>query len=220
MYMNILSFFSAFCFPTYLFMGIYVYYTGKQSPINKIFFSMCLLLAAWAVSVFFLYSAEDIELIILPFKLNLVFLLLYFAMNLHFCMSLTLHEKVKPLFFAFLYLPAVILSCANISTFIVFKDFIKVGNYWTFVPATDSVWFFPCLAYIAGCLVFSVFLLFRWGKRVRSRQKKRLSGILVSVLSVIIITGFAEEMIIPKLTSVPSFGLLPIFLFIWMFGVM
>ncbi len=218
--MNILSVLSILSFMLCLYLGLHVYFIDKKSGINRLFFFLCLSLAIWTFCSIFITSAKDKEDLLFWFKISTFGFVPFVALSLHFNLILTKKViKIKNIFYSFIYLPTIILMYGNFTSFIVYKDFIKVNDYWIFVLAKGSPWLLFYYIYIFSYPFLSTLLLFLLYIKSDSIKYKRQSIIILISYIITALSSLLDGIILPAITSYQSIGFAPVGMLVLMIGI-
>ncbi|MBN2041097.1 MAG: PAS domain-containing protein [Spirochaetes bacterium] len=217
--MNILTTVCIFIFMIDVYLGLHVLLLDKKSKIHRLFFLLCLCQALWAVVSGIIFSADDKQFLIFIFKTSGFIWIPYFALLLHFCLTITNIIKLKPLHYIFLYFPALILVYGNLVSYTLYSDFIKTGNQWIFVVASDSGWFYFHSLYIIFNMGTSLVLLLLWKRRTKSIKEKKQAVILFVTLFLVLSINIIEGVFLPRFTDYETYAPAPIFIIIFMLGI-
>ncbi|HQO40281.1 MAG TPA: histidine kinase N-terminal 7TM domain-containing protein [Spirochaetota bacterium] len=217
--MNILSFLATISFVVYLYLGFHALKLDIKLPANRIFFLVCLCIALWTFCAIFAFSSDTKEEFLFWFTLGTIPNIVFYPMALHFSLVLTRLVPLRPLVYAAMYLPALPIYYRTFTEHILFKDFVKTGNYWEFLPDYGSFWLMYVVAYYFICMAAGAICLVVWSRRAKT-NKERSQGRIIFIamlISIIIIT--ADEIILSKLSGYRSRAMSPIFYLFWMGGI-
>ena len=127
--MDIISILSIFSLMLSLYLGLHILLIDKKSETNRIFFFMCLSLALWTFCAIMMLTSNDKKYSFLWLKIVTFGFIPFTAVLFHFCLVLTKIIKIKKIFYLLIYLPTVILMYGNLTSFIIYKDFlVKQGS--------------------------------------------------------------------------------------------
>jgi PAS domain S-box-containing protein len=217
--MNIYSILANAACIIYLYLGIYVLRMDTRSSVNRLFFLVCLGMGMWAFAATFAFSASTKEGFLFWFKLGCLPNIPFYPLTLHFCLILTGIVKVRPLLLAIIYGPALPLFYRTATGNILFKDFVKVGNHWEFVPDYESWWlsynalyYFLCMA--AGIVCFAI-----WSRRADNNKNKKQGKIIAIAMTISVVIVTADEIFLSLLDFYTTRALSPVFFLIWMGGI-
>jgi len=217
--MNILTVVCIFIFMIDIYLGLHVLSLDRKSKVHRLFFLLCLCQALWAVVSGMIFSAPDKETLTFIFKTSSIIWIPYFALILHFCLTITDLLKIRSLYYALLYVPAVILIYGNQASYTLYSDFIRTGNRWIFITASDTGWFYFHSLYITFNLVTSLVLLLLWKRKTDSMKEKRQAAILFITLFLVFSINIIEGVILPRFTDYETYAPAPIFVIIFMLGI-
>lgn len=217
--MNVISLLANIAFVLYLYLGIYVLRMDRKAPVNRLFFLVCLSMALWTLSAVFAYSSGTKEEFLFWFTLGSLPNIVFYPMTAHFALALTRLFPLRTWICAFLYLPALPIYYRVFNGHILFRDFVKTGNSWDFLPDYGSPWFAYVAAYYFACMILGAVCVIIWSGRART-NKERKQGKIISVamlVSIVMITS--DEILLSLLRFYRTKGLSPILYLFWMGGI-
>ena len=217
--MNIISLLANITFAVYLYLGFHSLLLDKKSAVNRIFFLVCLSMALWTLCAVFAFSSATKDEFLFWFHLGSLPNIIYYPMTVHFSLALTGLVTLRPLVYAFIYLPAFPVFYHSFTGHILFRDFIKTGDYWEFLPDYGSPWFLYVAGYYFICMMVGVFSFIIWSRKA-ALNKERSQGKIISIamlISIFIIA--ADEILLSNLQFYKSKALSPIFYIFWMGGI-
>ena len=217
--MNILSLLSIFTFMINVYLGLHVFFLDRKSKVNRLFLVLSLIQAIWTFIAIFVYSAESRDMVLSIVKISYFIIVPYFALVLHFCLTITKIGSLKAWHYMLLYLPVVILIYSVPSSNLLYKDAVKVNDYWTYVISADSLWSYFYIAYYNLYLIASLYILFIWNRTSKTIKDKRQSLLIFTALLIAFAASIIEGIIIPSVTSYRTLALSPLYSTIWMFGI-
>ncbi|MCX7787541.1 MAG: LuxR C-terminal-related transcriptional regulator [Spirochaetes bacterium] len=197
--------------------GIYVFFTQPRNSLNRTYFYMTLCIAVWLFGASFAYSGENKAEVWFWFRICSFGFIFLHAFTLHFVITLTRPPltalgSIAPYL---LYLPSFYFQYKSLTDSIVFRDFLKEGNFWTAVPAFDSpVFLLLILNYLLYYLV-SAFLLIQYARRVSQRKEKTKAWILFSAILSTIFFYNLEPFLLPYFTEYKPLVVSPLFSIVW-----
>ncbi len=217
--MNIISLLANIAFVVYLYLGLHVLMVNKKSAVNRIFFLVCLAMALWTLSAVFAFSSGMKSEFLFWFRLGSLPNIIFYPMTIHFCLALTRLIALKPLVYAAIYLPVIPIYYHSFTGYILFKDFVKAGNYWEFLPDYGSFWLIYIAAYYFICMTAGAVCFFIWSKRAATNKERSQGSIIFisMIISIVIVT--IDEIFLSKLEWYKTKGLSPIFYLVWMGGI-
>ena len=217
--MNIYSVLSNTASIIYLYLGIYVLRMDIRSRVNRLFFLVCLCMGMWAFAATFAFSASTKESFLFWFHMGSLPNIPLYPLTLHFCLALTGIIKLRPILLAIIYAPALPLFYRTATGNILFKDFVKVGNHWEFVPDYDSWWlsynalyYFLCMA--AGIVCFAI-----WSMRADNNKNKKQGMIIAFAMTISFVIVTTDEIFLSLLDFYTTRALSPFYFLIWMGGI-
>ncbi|TFG59472.1 MAG: hypothetical protein E4H36_13760 [Spirochaetales bacterium] len=202
--MKIISLLTIIFFGGYLYCGIYALYLNPKVIINRLYVIMSLCLAGFTLCSFLsVSSGSSIELMRFH-KAGMFFIVVFFAMTLHYFILLTSQAPAKPLIIGLVYLPLPFLVFFNITSSLLYSEIIQTGGALSFVSSYGS---FPYFFYIAFITIYNIFylaLVARWGKRSVLKKTKIQARVLFISLFIAFSSGMLEEILIPPVTPYTS----------------
>ncbi|MBN1533737.1 MAG: PAS domain-containing protein [Spirochaetes bacterium] len=217
--MNILSFLATISFVLYLYLGFHALKLDKGSPANRIFFLVCLCIALWTFCAIFAFSSDTKDEFLFWFALGAIPNIAFYPITLHFSLTLTRLVSLRPLVYAAVYLPALPLYYRTFTGHILFRDFVKTGNYWEFLPDYGSPWFTYVVAYYFICMAAGAVCLVVWSRRAKTNKERSQGRIIFIAMLISIMVISADEIVLSKLTGYMSKAMSPIFYLFWMGGI-
>lgn len=217
--MNILTILSIISLMICFYIGFHVLSLDIRSKVNRLFFLLSLSMCLWALCSIFISSAKDKETLLIWFKIATFAFIPYFALTLHFFLEITKVIKLKSYFYLLIYLPTLILIYGNLTSSLIYKDFIKENNFWIFILEDVSPWMLFYAIYLNLYLLISGILIFLWNKKSKTYKHKRQSFIILIIFIIVSVIGVLEGFFLPAFTKYQSRGLPPIILLFWMIGI-
>lgn len=207
--MNLFSVMSLFAFVIYLYMGIYTYLLERNSKMNRLFLYFCLSMAVWSFGYAFVYPSNIDNGIWI--KISAVGWCTFCAIVLHSTLVFTKSPiSNNQLALVLIYIPGFIFLYMSIFLFWpdslpskTVQDFFYTGNF----------------LYIFCCLLSSIILVWKWGKRSDKVREKKQAHIITVTCTI----PFLMDLIIQ--TLLPGFGIIlhppigQIYCLIMMFGI-
>ena len=217
--MDIISILSIFSLMLSLYLGLHILLIDKKSETNRIFFFMCLSLALWTFCAIMMLTSNDKKYSFLWLKIVTFGFIPFTAVLFHFCLVLTKIIKIKKIFYLLIYLPTVILMYGNLTSFIVYKNFIKIDNHWELILAKGSPWLIFYTIYLCFNIFLSCLLLFLWYKKTDSIKQKKQALIILITYFITATFDILEGILIPAFTSYNSRGMAQVGMIILMIGI-
>lgn len=217
--MNIISLLANITFMVYLYLGINALLLDRKSAVNRIFFLVCSAMALWTLSAIFVFSAGTKDEFLFWFKLGSVPNIIFYPLTVHFCLALTRFIRLRPAVYAALYLPAIPIYYHSFTGTILFRDFVKAGEYWNFIPDYGSLWFYYITLYYFICMMSGAICFIVWSRRaVTNKERKQGQVISVTMLTSIFIVA-ADEILLSKVPGYNAKAVSPVLFVIWMGGI-
>ena len=217
--MNLISLLANIAFVLYLYLGIHVLRMDRKATVNRLFFLVCLSMALWTLTAVFAYSSDTKEEFLFWFTLGSLPNIVFYPMTAHFALALTRLVSLRPWTIAFIYLPALPIYYRAFSGHILFRDFVKAGNYWQFLPDYGSPWFAYVTGYYFACMAVGALCITIWSGRVRTNKERRQGRIISVAMLVSIALIAADEILLSLLRFYKAKGLSPILYLVWMGGI-
>jgi hypothetical protein len=218
--MHILALIAAATTVIYLAFGTYILLLDIRSRLHRLFFYMTLTLAFWAFCAFWVYEASSAESVRQWVKISFPAPVLFYAFALHFSIVLFRSVRQASCLYCLIYIPAVYFTLLNFTSYTMYSGFIRYGSIWTFEIANDFARGRSFILYYVGYLVACLVLFLIRRRRVESYREKMQSMVLFCSLIITLIIASLEGVILPEFTSYRSPQPAPIFLMIWMGGIL
>lgn len=217
--MNIISLLANMTLMVYLYLGINTLFLDRKSVVNRLFSLVCCGMALWALSAIFVYSADTKDDFLFWFKLGSLPNIIIYPLTVHFCLALTRLIRLRPVVYAVMYLPAIPIYYHTFAGSILFNDFVKVGEYWHFLPDYGSPWFAYVVLYYFICMMTGAVCFIVWTKRAATNKERKQGRIISSTMLVSIVLIVVEEILLSGVRGYNTRALSPILFVIWMGGI-
>lgn len=217
--MNIISLLANITFMVYLYLGVNTLLLDRKSAVNRLFFLVCCAMAFWTLSAVFVFSADTKDDFLYWFKLGSIPNIIFYPMTVHFCLALTRLIRLRPAVLAAIYLPAVPIYYHSFTGTILFRDFVKVGNYWNFMPDYGSPWLAYIALYYFICMMTGAVCFIVWSRRAMTNKERRQGRIIAVAMLISILLVTADEIFLSKVQGYNTKALSPILFVIWMGGI-
>jgi len=217
--MNVISLLANIAFVLYLYLGIHVLRMDRKAAVNRLFFLVCLSMALWTLSAVFAYSADTKEDFLFWFTLGSLPNIIFYPMSAHFALALTGLIRLTPWTRACIYLPAIPVYYHAFNGHILFRDFVKAGSHWVFLPDYGSPWFAFVAAYYFACMFLGAVCIIVWSGKARTNKERRQGRIIAVAMLVSIVLVTADEIFLSLLRFYRTRGLSPILYLFWMGGI-
>ncbi len=205
----------------YIAMGLYVLRLNSKSRLNRSFFFLCLIYAFWAFDNVLFHVLKDKENIWLYHKIFAFSWCFFIGIGLHFTLILTKRVKLlkKWWIYVIIYLPGIVFTCLEIITQFSVSDFVPSKFGWKAIYRLDSAWYWLYQFYYTFYTLFSVVLIWLWGKTSSILREKKQSRIIIICSFFGLISGYTFDSLLPQLNLrfLPPIGTLLIL--IWIFGI-
>jgi PAS domain S-box/diguanylate cyclase (GGDEF) domain len=210
---QIFSFLSFLAFIVYLRLGLQVYQADRQQRVNKLFLALTLSLAIWSFGYIFIYSHLDDATAQFWFwnKFSAFGWSIYSGIALHLSLELTRKERFLRNSWAYMliYSPGVVALAAELAFFGPAYHPLYAKNLFALLHGI----------YYSICIVASLILVWRWGRKTSLRREKKQARLVVFSGLISFVSGFLIHTIIPLLgiREIPPIG--QILALVWAWGV-
>jgi PAS domain S-box-containing protein len=181
-------------------LGLCVFTRNPGATVNRLFLLAMLAASYWAAGEYMIWQAAGYDAVRFWLKAS-SFWTLAIVLTLHFVLAFTRHplaeRKNLPYLLLFLYLPAVLISVAEIFTESVFTVIDHPGLGYVYVPALDSpVYLVQSLFFIIVMAVSLVVGISSWLKQGPGRVRQQ--NLLISIgIVIVIISGTLSAFFLP-----------------------
>lgn len=198
--MDFLSVISLTASVLYLFVGIQVIQYNKKSELSRIFFLMTFSLAIWSFGSGFLYITQDIYMASLWNKVGAFGWCTFEALVLYFVLVLIGNKNIRHW-----YIKLVIMMPAF--TFLYMVLFLFGPDINT-SPLISSIFYIGNFIYNFTYLAVSIFMIFLWGRKSKSRLHKKQSNIITICSLLPFLLNLIVQSILPAihLSRLPNMG--------------
>ncbi len=217
--MNVISLLANIALVVYLYLGIHVLILDRKSEANRVFFLVCLCMALWTLGAVFAFSSDTKDDFMFWFRLGSYPNIIFYPMTVHFCLALTKLVPLRVPVYALIYLPALPVYYRSFTGNILFRDFMRVGDYWVFLPDYSSPWLAYVAAYYFACMMTGAVCFIAWSMRAKTNKERKQGRIIAAALLVSIVTVTLDEIVLSKLQFYQSNALSPILYVFWMGGI-
>ncbi len=217
--MNLIAFLSTIALTIYLCMGVFVLWVNRRSTHNRLFFLVCLLLSLWTLSAIFAYGAETKDTFLAWFRIGSIPNMFFYPLSLHFCFAITGVVRLRPVIYMMIYGPVVPLIYHASTGTILFKDFIKIGGYWDFIPDYGSPWLAYNVLYYFVCIFIGAVCFIFWSRNAGTNKEKRQGRVISSAMLISLVLITFDEIILSKFTWYNTKAMSPVLFIFWMGGV-
>ncbi|MFH0872285.1 MAG: PAS domain S-box protein, partial [bacterium] len=183
----------------FLYMGSFIYYQDRKSPLNRSFWWMCLFMSLWSFSEFMYRQAGSsdvayfwIKVRALSWTLPLSFLL-YFVLIFTEKKELLRHKALPFLVFA----PALAFSIIDFSTDLLSGQL--VSTYWGYASTSPRhSWVnWTSMIWTMGITLLAILLSLQYYLAVTDEKKKKQMKYILIGISVPILAGILTEIALP-----------------------
>ncbi len=195
---------------SYMFTGISTFQHDSKNRLNRIFFLLCLLLAAWSLMLAMMSAVTDAGTATSFRRSATLFWSPIYCVLLHFSLVLVKKDRFlsNPLLLLLFYLPtAICIYLYYLYAPVTEKDIVWISYGWAYLTSSDKgfLWNnFLNLYYLPYSLT-SIYLLYSWGRKTALRREQVLSVIIATTFMAALILGSLTDAILPML----GFPLLP-----------
>lgn len=210
--LTLLSFFVAL---VYLYMGIYAFRQNMKSSLHRAFFALCVLLAFWAFTYTFVYSASNEATAWYWFRLSSWGWCMYAGVILHFFLILTNQNWIlkQKWVYLFLYGPGLILVYQVFTGHVTAVEFLFDPRWgWYEIISLENPWFWVHLMNYTLAVTLGFTLVWIWGRKTKAINEKMqariivLSGVATLVLGSINVILLSSDLGLPSIPH--AFGLI------------
>jgi PAS domain S-box-containing protein len=181
-------------------LGLCVYPRNPGSAVNRLFLLVMLAASYWAAGEFMIWQSTGYDAVRFWLKAS-SFWTVVIMLTFHFVLAFTGHplarkENLKYLF-AFLYLPAVLVSVVEIFTASIYTVIEEPGLGYIYIPVTGSP------AYIAESVMFVLVMAFSLYVGISSWLKQgpgrvRQQNLLISIgIVIVVLSGAMSAFVLP-----------------------
>jgi PAS domain S-box-containing protein len=179
-------------------LGIFVFSTNRNSPLNRIFLFLCIMAFYWAFAESMLRDADSLTSAFMWLKLT-AFWTFVPAATFHFILFFTKSDLVRKgrWFYFLIYAPAALFTLIELTTSLITTT--PLVRYWgyTYGYSSSPLLFFVELAWAFGILVVSLFITIRHYFQVPDIQEKSQTKYILAGISVVVIASFASQVMLP-----------------------
>lgn len=201
--------------------GLFLLLIRPSSALNRRYFFMTLCISVWLLGAAFGYSAGTKEALLSWFRVSSFGFLFLHAYTLHFAITYALPDSgrlLRALAFAF-YLPSCWFFYISLTDHIVFRDFEKIGSFWTGVPDYGSPIFLALIANYLAYYLAAALLIHLSKRKAPGRKERRMADIIIlSILGTIVLYNI-EPFLLPLLTNYRPYVVSPLFSVFWITGI-
>jgi len=218
--MNIVIFLNTVAMTFYLIIGIYILLKSIKKRINVLFFLASMSLVLWCIVEILTDVTFDSGKSGFFIKVALFCAVCFSALILDFYLELT-GSPAKKNIRIITYASAFFMSCLYVFSGeyrhieSVFRENGLIGytyhrNHWSYL-------FF---GYITVYFVISIALIYLWGRNTVIRKVKRQSLVILSTMALSLITGMAEQLLLPLLMDYRATTISPVLMSFWLAGIL
>lgn len=182
-----------------MYVGLNTILSNKKGSGNRLFFLICLWIAALNILAVVAYSSKTKTEAIFWTHIVGFFAHTFFPLNLHFYVRLFLRKRLHAFALFFLYSPMVLLMPASIINHKVYYDFSFIDGKWKWIPETGSPWVYIYLLLVILYSVLTIVYIFRYLSNSKYNREKRLGRLLIINYTITIITGIIFIGILPSI---------------------
>lgn len=190
--MRLPLFFSILFFFTFMLhggLGTYSLYRDPKSPINQIFFALCIALGIWSFSFSIAINAPNIETCLTWRRVAAIGIGATYSLILHFVLLITKHHylKDKKWLKFLLYIPAVLFIWVfSLSPSLAPEQYelVFTNNGWLKLPQR-SLWDHLFNIYFLSYMVFFAKVLWDWHKNTDKKPENRHPQLIMFAFSMV-----------------------------------
>lgn len=208
--MSMYSFFSAISSLLYLEMGIFIISRNIKDTKNRLLAISCACLAVSGACQAFIYSADDKDTCFFFYHIYSPLIIIPLCLFIHFSLILTKRDRPQKFVFV-LYLPGLVYGLRGMLGTNIIKDFELRGATWFEISEPRDGWTFSYLTCYLVYVLFSLYIIYRWGKRSgllkEKRQAKIITGGFLVSFTLNLYINFAQPLmmrkpLIPRISSI------------------
>ncbi|BES63658.1 hypothetical protein SANA_00970 [Gottschalkiaceae bacterium SANA] len=202
------------CSVTFIFLGVYTYFSDQKKPLNRSFLALCVILFFWAFCLAMMSATQD-PAIATKFRVLSVFSWT-FLYPILVCFVLILTEKQKylkkPWPLVCIFLPAVVNFSLYYFDPVSVNDIVKIPLGWAFLNPTDKglFWDHYFNVYFVTYVIEAFILLFKWQKETHLKRHKKQAKIIFTTILCTSLFGTTIDILLP-LFSITLFPPLTVF---------
>jgi len=182
-----------------LYVGLNTLLSNKKRAGNRIFFLICLWIAALNILAVVAYSSKTKTEVVFWTHIVGFFAHTFFPLNLHFYVRLFRGKKLPSFSLFLLYGPMFLLMPVSIISHKAYYDFSFIDGKWKWIPETGSPWVYIYLSLVILYSVLTVFYILRYSRNSKSNREKTLGRLLIINYTITIITGIIFIGILPSI---------------------
>ena len=208
--MNILSAITIINAYSFLLIGVYILHQNSKNILNRLAAAVNLCFMIWCLSDTFFYHAANSVIAMQWHKIGSIGWIFLTAFALHFFYILAGRSLTigRHRFNYLLYLLPIIFFAQTwiVGASPIAKDMVEStsGLGWTYVPNTDSVWFWIFSCYILSYFGIGVVQTRFWAKNSKRLRVSMQANAIIAIDTAMILLGFGVDIILPSFsTAVP-----------------
>ncbi len=203
----------------YLIAGIYILLKNIKKKINVLFFLTAIYLAFWCLAEILGDVTFDSNISGIFIKGTLLCVICFTAVILDFYLVLAGYSG-KKIIRIIVYASAFLFICIYVFT----KGYRHIESIYrtnSILVYTyhNNIWSYLFFGYITVFFTISIVLIYLWGKNTVINKVKRQSLIILSTMALSLITGMAEQLLLPLLTSYRATMVSPVLMTFWLAGI-
>ena len=182
-----------------LYCGIRVYRANRAARTNRLFLVMCTTLCLWGFGYTFMISAESAEAANLWRIFSATGWCFLYGAFLLFAISLTENRGIlsKPTVQGLLLVPSFVFF-VNTTRYTA-VDFVRTTWGWMYPYSNDMFWHLIFLMYYSCFAAWSLWLIFAWGRRSKTKRVRKQAEIIVKSTLAVYALGAPTDTLLPML---------------------
>ncbi len=213
--MNIYSILLLIVFFLILSGGVYILILDIREKAYLFFFLMAVFIGVWSLFASLVFIAESEEVLWRRFRIGMVPAILLTPTILCFIISLT-GKYIKLWEFVLIYMVSIPLHYINWNSILLFDRAVRVGYTWRLHPDFSSPWMFYWLVYHNSMIGASLYLLYKWKKKVYSDRIKRKANTIFILMLIFVFVGMISDYLFLPLFNFPLLG--PLYFIVFLAG--
>ena len=201
----------------FLYLGLLALRRDRRSPLNRVFFLVCLSFFLWAFFYSFFFGEPEREKSWVWFRLSSIGFCTFGGVSLHFLVLLAGRRYTLPCYL-FSYVPSAIFLLRSWTGTVTAKDFVLSSLGWVEVLDVESPWFISYVSHYCLCVGLGLWLLWRSIRTFAFERQRRQGRIILKTAAVSLFLGSIANIALPSfgVRHLPSVA--PILSLIWASG--
>ncbi len=204
-----------------IFWGVYILVLNPREKANRTFLFVCISLSIWSLGFGMTNISQNLSDALFWRRFAALGWTTLYSLTLHFLILLTRKNKEIKMgnYIYLIYIPAII--CAYAFSFSgdiasLQNDLIRTNFGWTNL-AENTGWNYFYYAYYSLYMLASVFLVWKWKKGIKEKNKARKSNLVIGSMIISLVLASLIDIVLPSFgfEQIPQMGPLFIMLPTW-----